>query len=390
MDHLWLYFPPVFILVVFLFLLISKKRGFFNNLFKRTLDKNLEEDSEKLLNELKELNPSKETINNFAVSFANQIFKYRFYGLIFAIIPTIFIFHQTILISNQNILIQRQNDKMDEQNEKIRMQVFLEEASRRNNLVLLMDNILEKVNDEITESTTTLSRPLIGRISALSQGFQPYYFLEDGELTEKQYSPERGQLLLALANSGIDTATLDVIYSKATFEKAYLEGANMELLYLKAIKMQGANLSRSNLRCANFYKADLSESKMEGAILRNTNLQRANLAGVNLKNASLTCALLTNADLIGSDLSYTILTGSDLSGANLALTNFKRSRLNKAILEGALVKDTSFFKVLLDFDLNAYKEVNAKYTIMLLKDVDSDKYKYPLKVLPTYQIVIRD
>jgi len=62
--------------------MISKERGFFASLFKKTLDENFEKDSEKLLDELKEMKPTKETINNFAVSFANQIFKYRFYGLI--------------------------------------------------------------------------------------------------------------------------------------------------------------------------------------------------------------------------------------------------------------------------------------------------------------------
>jgi len=253
-----------------------------------------------------------------------------------------------------------------------------------------MDNILEKVNDEITESKTSLSKPLIGRISALSQGFQPYIFLEDGELTTKPFSPERGQLLLALANSGIDTFTLDIIYSKATFENAYLKGANMELLYLKAAKMSGANLTRANLSYANLYKADLYESNMEGAFLRNTNLKAANLAGANLKNAHLTCAILINSDLIRSDLRYTVLISTDFSGANLAMTKFDRSKLNKANLNGALVSDTSFFDVLREFNLGAYEEISSMYNIVIVKEEDSNKYNYPIRVLPSYQIVLKD
>lgn len=324
--------------------MISKERGFYTSLFKKTIDKNLEKDAEKLLDELKKLDPSKETINNFAISFANQIFKYRFYGLVLAIIPFTFLVIQTCLIGNQNNLIKRQN-------EKIEKQVYLQEASRRNNLVLLMDNILEKVNDEIDKGNSILSKPLIGRISALSQGFKPYYFLQGSNLTKKPLSPERGQLLLALANSGIDSTTLDIIYAKTTFRRSYLKGANMDSLYLKGIDLMdsdltGANLVKANLREAKLYTVNLGLVDLRDADLRNAALSSAILHATDLSDAD-----LRNADLNGADLRNTDLSDADLNKAHglteikllEAYSLYQTKGIPKEIKDNILIKEPKLF-----------------------------------------------
>lgn len=164
---------------------INAKREFFNKFFKWTLDSNFKEDSKKLHRQIKQLdlkkikdlnsvndldlNSYKDGFVNFSSSFVNQILKYRFYAILGGIMATALVMIQALLLFSQNNKIDRQNDLIKKQNEKIEKQVYLEEASRRNNLVLLMDNILEKVNDEIVDGNGTLSKPLIGRISALSQ-----------------------------------------------------------------------------------------------------------------------------------------------------------------------------------------------------------------------------
>lgn len=355
--------------------MISKERGFYTSLFKKTIDKNLEKDSEKLLDELKKLDPSKETINNFAISFANQIFKYRFYGLVLAIIPFTFLVIQTCLIGNQNNLIKRQNEKIEEQNIKIEKQVYLEEASRRNNLVLLMDNILEKVNDEIDKGNSILSKPLIGRISALSQGFQPYYFLEDStNLTKRKYSPERGQFLLALANSSIDTTTMDDIYNKATFRSAYLRGAKLRGLYLRNVDLWRADLQRADLGCADLQgahlidvdlrRAHLWDADLQGAHLIDSDLQGAGLWDADLQGADLMDANLQGANLALADLQEADLVRTDLQGADLTDADLQKADLTDVKLSNAIVSDLDWLIKLKEFKVKGYEKMIENYVVV--------------------------
>ena len=82
-------------------------------------------------------------------------------------------------------LLVNQNDLLENQNTLIQRQMSLEEASRRSALVMLMSNIMDKVDDEIKEQKSelrskgiskavvdtmkfSLSQSLIGQIAALS------------------------------------------------------------------------------------------------------------------------------------------------------------------------------------------------------------------------------
>ena len=104
------------------------------------------------------------------------------------------------------MLLLNQNELLNNQNTLIQRQMSLEEASRRSALILLMSNILDKVDREIEEqkrtnprdSVFTLSKSLIGQIVALSHSFKPYRYLEGDSLISKPLSPERGQLLITL------------------------------------------------------------------------------------------------------------------------------------------------------------------------------------------------
>ena len=82
-------------------------------------------------------------------------------------------------------------------------------------------------------------------------------------------------------------------------------------------RLQGADLSKTNL-----VEASLRRANLEGA-----NLDNAGLVSAVLRDAKLKGARLTEADLYGADLSGADLTGADLSGA----------RLTGAILTGAIL-----------------------------------------------------
>ena len=302
-------------------------------------------------------NVSKDTFAEFSASIVKRLTKVGLIGFFLALLPSLLIFAQTIIFSKQtkvfskqttvledqtkvlneqSIKIDTQNDLITQQNEKITKQVFLEEASRRNNLVLLMDNILAKVNSEITDENKKLSTPLIGRIQALSQGFQPYYFLDDStNLTKQKYSPERGQLLLALANSGIDTTTMDIIFDKATFSSAYLKGAKLDSLYLRGADLREADLQRADLREADLQGANLRYADLQGANLRDADLQGANLRDADLQGANLRDADLQGADLKDADLQGVYLWSADLQGAYLRDADLQGADLWSADLQGA-------------------------------------------------------
>ena len=331
-------------------------------------------------------NVSKDTFAEFSASIVKRFTKVGLIGFFLALLPSLLIFAQTIIFSKQtkvfskqttvledqtkvlneqSIKIDTQNDLITQQNEKITKQVFLEEASRRNNLVLLMDNILAKVNSEITDENKKLSTPLIGRIQALSQGFQPYYFLEDStNLTKQKYSPERGQLLLALANSGIDTTTMDVIFDKATFSSAYLKEAKLDSLYLQGADLRDANLQRAVLRKADLQGANLKDADLQGADLRKADLQGADLSGADLQGADLWDADLQRANLITADLLAANLVDADLQGADLWSADLQGAYLTDANLSNAIVLDLDWLLKLKEWEVIGYEKIIATYIVV--------------------------
>jgi hypothetical protein len=110
----------------------------------------------------------------------------------------------TLLLMNQNKLLEGQNKLLESQNELIQNQMYQNEASRRGALIVLMSNIMDKVDDEISSQKNknpqlkefNLSQSLIGQIAALSHSFKPYKFLKGDTIVGEELSPERGQLLI--------------------------------------------------------------------------------------------------------------------------------------------------------------------------------------------------
>jgi uncharacterized protein YjbI with pentapeptide repeats len=237
----------------------------------------------------------------------------------------------TLLLMNQNKLIQNQ--------------MYQNEAMRIGSLVVLMSNIMDKVDREISvqqginpqQKEFNLSQSLIGQIAALSHSFKPYKFLKGDNIIGKELSPERGQLLITLANLPLDTITFDSIFKKSTFGNADLEAANLSGAYLRKTYLMDANLN----------EADLSSTKLSGAILSGADLSSTKLSGAklnfgilygaNLSEANLSEADLSEAKLSGANLSGALLSRADLSGAKLNFGNFMAADLSKADLSGAFL-----------------------------------------------------
>jgi len=219
------------------------------------------------------------------------------------------------------VFLIKQNSLLEIQNSRIQEQVYLEEASRRNNLVLLMDNVLDKVNEELNKADNTkksLSRPLAARILALGQGFQPYKFYDyEADSLTKPLSPERGQLLIALMASGIDSSTINIIKYHSNFNN----------IYLKYSSLSDQDLSDIRMFESHFNSVDFSDSKLESAFMPDcfifdsnftySNLQNVDFTGSKIRESNFCYANLQNASLIGCDLRNSIFVNTDLRGVQL-------------------------------------------------------------------------
>lgn len=215
--------------------------------------------------------------------------------------------------------------------------------------------------DERLSGRIMITETLHGRIAGLASALRPYRFLSDDPaepqsvwweepwvcesdviwchwaltaweglwqfvwprappdlLLAKPFSPERGQLLLALVRVGVG-----VIWSDITLGRAYLRDANLSTNFLREANLSGAELSGANLAYANLFRADLREANLRGANLYGANLHGAILHGADLRDAELSEATLKWADLRGANLAFADLfrvtfAEADLTGANLS------------------------------------------------------------------------
>lgn len=227
-------------------------------------------------------------------------------------------------------------------------QTALLESTRNSEQVALMGNILNAVDDELKNNPERkLSSELIERIAALSYSFKPY---RSDELTTEKLSPERGQLLLALAKMNLDTQTFTQIKFKTTFEFANLKGAALRSANLSGVNLKGANLKDADLRGVDLSHANLWDATLWGANLTNanlssTNFKRANIewaemrnakmAGTNFKGANLSHSNLRQTDLSESDIRLAFLNGTFLNGANLVGVDLSGTSMKRANLANA-------------------------------------------------------
>jgi len=300
---------------------------------------------------------------------------------------------QNDLVQGQNSLFESQNDLVKQQNKRIVQQTELIEAGRRSSLVFLMGNIMDKVDEELKQPANKardLSNELIGRISALSQSLKPYRYLKNDRLIKKPLSPERGQLLLALVNSRLDTANAyHKLYTETKFSRADLNEAVMARSFMSLAKLTKADLSEANLNeanlkgatlkeadlkeveavSANFQECDLVEATMtwgefSGANFSRATLTKADLRSAELDNCSFFGAYLKKADLSEADLSEADLRGAYLNGANLSNTQ----------LSDAKVSSAKWLNKLEKWKVKGFETIQQNYVLEEATDENGEEY----------------
>lgn len=253
------------------------------------------------------------------------------------------------MIYQQNELFKTQTQ---DQNQRIEEQSELIESIRKGNQVLLMSNVLDKVDEEIkNEPDGLLSDATIARVAALSYSFKPYRYYEGNHLSEKELSPERGQLLLALSIMELDSISFAKIkqttsFASADLRRADLRGADLSGVDLQGADLKDAQLAEIDLNRANLYKADLWGANLNKANLDSTNLKRAELSwaevnGADLRRANLNGANLTNAKLRNSDFREAIFQWAESGGAMFNNANFEGADLYGSVFKKANFTDVN-------------------------------------------------
>ena len=253
-----------------------------------------------------------------------------------------FMFRQTTLLEKQNLLFEIQNKRIEQQTHLI-------EADRRSAQIFIMGEVLADINKELEDYNNinrTLSNTLVGRIISLSRAMKAYRYLDDDSLIKTPLSPERGQLLISLLESRIDSGFLQRrIMNGCDFRQSELIGADLYKANLQNTFMQGANFESANLNFSNLSGAQLQYSNFEYAELSGAKFNYTKLNGANLKNASLG----------GSKLYHT-----QLMNSNLYNTDFTRCVLEAVSLEGANMNGASLYETnLINVDLSEIESLDS-------------------------------
>jgi len=304
---------------------------------------------------------SQETGVHLGASIFERFTRIGLFAILAALIPILILCTQTWILNNQNELLSKQNTRLDQQ-------TYLQEADRRSSLVFLFNNIMDAIDKELKEDygnddIRNLSPQLTGRIIALSTRLEPYYYMQGDSLIDKPLSPERGQLLVSLLESQLDTTALDKIYAKADFSYADLINDNLEGAYISGATLDYADLSMARLRDADLSKANLWDADLSMARLRYADLSKARLWYADLSRARLWDADLSEADLRNADLNSARLEDADLNWARLEDADLRMADLWDADLNMAVV-EKNWFELHEKSKIAAFEEIKKKYEIV--------------------------
>lgn len=159
-----------------------------------------------------------------------------------------------------------------------------------------------------------------------------FYFAESGDrLKQKHY--QAWQVINTAQEKGGSGGRIEAL-QELNSDGVPLVGIDLSDAFLQGVRMDHADLTRSN-----FGSADLRDSSFVAAKLQYAAFNTANLRGSRLRGAILEHASLTDADLSGADLS-----GADLSGARLDNADLRESNLAGVKWSGiSSVKLTNIF-----------------------------------------------
>jgi uncharacterized protein YjbI with pentapeptide repeats len=160
----------------------------------------------------------------------------------------------------------------------------------------------------------------------------------------------RGAALMGadLADADLREAKLDGVLAAAVrMPNAKLAGASMRAAKLQEAVLSGADLSEVAADGVDLLLADLSRAELVGASLNDAVLREANLAGASVRDAKLCRAILSktkvdSADFSGVDFRCATFRDVDMQSAVWTEATFHSARLPRCNLEGLELPEADF------------------------------------------------
>jgi len=145
------------------------------------------------------------------------------------------------------------------------------------------------------------------------------YFAESGDrIKQKHY--QAWQVINTAQGKGGNGGRIDAL-EELNNDRVALVGVDLSDAFLQRVKLDGADLVRSN-----FSSADVREGSFVGARMEYANLASGNFRNGSFRNANLRNATLQDADLQGVNLSETNFQGADLSKADLRNADLRNAK----------------------------------------------------------------
>ena len=306
------------------------------NFLKRSsgmiLGAQLKKSIEKFLDEIAEQQRvSKETLSDLLSSIIIRLTRVGFLLILTAVLPSILLIFQTHYLGKQNTLITGQSEMFKQQNKRLDQQTYLQEAERRGQTLLIMDNMLKEISTDVSRSSANaIDDATAGRLISLSKMLKPYKYLENDSLIARVTSPERGYLLVCLLETGINLNTTARSRSNGRLiERLDFTYAELRNLSLKGADLIQIDLSNADLRNSSFNGIDFEKANLQNTWLHETNLTYASLKEANLEHAVLQYAILDYANLQNANLSSADLRNVSLVKTKLLDADFTNARVNK-------------------------------------------------------------
>ena len=306
------------------------------NFLKRSsgmiLGAQLKKSIEKFLDEIAEQQRvSKETLSDLLSSIIIRLTRVGFLLILTAVLPSILLIFQTYYLGKQNTLITGQSEMFKQQNKRLDQQTYLQEAERRGQTLLIMDNMLKEISTDVSRSSANaIDDATAGRLISLSKMLKPYKYLENDSLIARVTSPERGYLLVSLLETGINLNTAARSRSNGRLiERLDFTYAELRNLSLKGADLIQIDLSNADLRNSSFNGIDFEKANLQNTWLHETNLTYASLKEANLEHAVLQYAILDYANLQNANLSSADLRNVSLVKTKLLDADFTNARVNK-------------------------------------------------------------
>ena len=275
----------------------------------------------------------------------------------------------SLLIYRQNAFYQSQ---IQAQDEKIAQQLAYSQATRSTNATVLMNSLLNSLEAELDrDPDRKLSQGMIDRVAALSYAFEPYPHWEDGQISEKKYSKERGLLLLMLSKIDIDSTSFAQLKAQTSFVGADLRKADLKTADLSGVDLSYANLQDADLTGAVLNGARLAESNLNSAILKDVSAEDVFLQNVNLTWAACNGANWRKSNFNGAILNSGQFRQANFDSTNLFCTHLKGAFLNEATLTDADLTGAQFERTnLTKADLTRAKMKVANFSAAVMQETD--------------------